>query len=251
MLASALCLTGQAALADDSSGLSVGLDYSTGKYGGSDKTTIWYLPVTGKYSVDALTLKLTVSYLQITGPSNVVATGAEAVQLGPQTGGRSTHSGLGDVIAVASYNVLDDRAHGLLVDVTGKIKFGTADDTEGLGTGKNDYAIQGDVTKSVTPSSSVFGTLGWKDLGDPPGVDFKNPWYATLGGAYKFTPETTGGLSYDYRQRVITGGGPINELMGFVTHKISTTTKLQGYLVKGFSTGSPEWGAGVVLNWGF
>ena len=38
------------------------------------------------------------------------------------------------------------------MDLTGKVKFGTADDTKGLGTGKNDYAcVQLDGFWTVSP----------------------------------------------------------------------------------------------------
>ena len=36
------------------------------------------------------------------------------------------------------------HANPLLIDLTGKVKFGTADENKGLGTGENDYAVQAD-----------------------------------------------------------------------------------------------------------
>src|SRR4051794_19358796 len=139
VLPAALILASPAALADSTFTVSAGFDYSTGTYGTSSDTRIWYYPLMAKYEADALTLKLTVPYLKITGPSNVVAAAGQPVQVGTN-GTRRSESGAGDVVGAASYNIFDDRADGLLVDLTTKIKFATADEAKGLGTGENDYA---------------------------------------------------------------------------------------------------------------
>ena len=49
-----------------------GADYLTGKYGGTLATDVTYLPLTLRYDAWPLNLKLTVPYLRITGPGNVV-----------------------------------------------------------------------------------------------------------------------------------------------------------------------------------
>jgi hypothetical protein len=247
-LLSALGLASRAVAADALS-VSAGADYSRGDYGGASKTEIWYFPVMLKYEADPLTLKLTVPYLKITGPSDVVVAAGEPIQLG-QDGGRRSESGMGDVIAAATFSVYENAATGVLIDVTGKFKFATADENKGLGTGENDQAFQGDVTKSFG-ATSVFGTLGWKRFGDPPGVDFRNPWFASLGSAYRFTADTSGGIMYDYRQRVTARGAHMSEATAFVSHKLTPLSRAQIYLVKGFSDGSPDWGAGALLTKGF
>ena len=51
---------------------------------------------------------------------------------------RRTESGIGDVVASAFRNVLNERDASFGLDIGTKIKFGTADDSRGLGTGKNE-----------------------------------------------------------------------------------------------------------------
>ena len=82
--------------------------------------------------------------------------------------------GLGDIVAGVTRNIIDIGSSGTLVDLTGKVKFGTADAGKGLGTGQNDYAVQGDVTQSVTSAISVFGSLGYKFIGSPAGAQLNN-----------------------------------------------------------------------------
>jgi hypothetical protein len=205
--------------------LTSGLDYSSGKYGGTQSTQILYIPLTGKYEVDRWAFKLTVPYVRITGPGGVTRDTGVYKASGTT---RTTASGLGDVVAGASYNLYASGVtNALLVDLTGKVKFGTADETKGLGTGKTDYAAQVDIYKTVN-QFTVFGTLGYKVLGSPAGTQLNN-----------------------VREKAFATGAPQRELTAFVTHKLDTNWKTQAYLVKGFADGSPDWGGGAMLTRAF
>jgi hypothetical protein len=248
-LYSAMAATALAALpaaAEPGFSLTTGLDYSTGKYGGTTSTDILYIPFSGKYEADKYTLKLTVPYLRITGPGNVVK------DVGPIKGStstaRTTESGLGDVVAAGSYNVYEGS--GTLVDVTAKIKFGTADEAKGLGTGKNDYALQADLFKTLG-KNTVFGTLGYKVMGSPEGATLNNVFYGSLGIGHKISQETSAGLILDLREKASATGYAQQEFTAYVSHKLGKTWKAQAYAVKGFSNGSPDWGAGAMITAGF
>lgn len=227
--------------------LTSGLDYSTGKYGGTESTDILYIPFTGQYEADKYTLKLTVPYLQVTGPGNVVR---DVGQIGTASKTRTRQSGLGDIVVAGTYNMYDGRANGTLVDVTAKIKFGTADDTKGLGTGKNDYALQADLYKTLG-KNTVFGTLGYKVMGSPAGVTLNNVFYASLGAGHQYSQETSAGLILDLREKASATGSAQQELTAYVSHRLGKTWKAQAYAVKGFSNGSPDWGAGAMFTIAF
>lgn len=228
--------------------LTSGLDYSSGKYGGTQSTEILYIPLTGKYEVDRWTFKLTVPYVRITGPGGVTRDTGVYKASGTT---RTTASGLGDIVAGASYNLYASGvANALLVDLTGKVKFGTADETKGLGTGKTDYSTQVDIYKTVN-QFTAFGTLGYKVLGSPAGTQLHNVAYVSLGSSYKFTPQTSGGLILDLREKASATGAPQRELTAFVSHKLDANWKTQAYLVKGFADGSPDWGGGAMLTRAF
>ncbi len=100
-LAAALITTANSVAqgADGLSTLSVGTDYSTGNYGLSDSTRVFYVPVTAKHEAGRWALKLVVPYIRITGPSNVVGALENQVVLPNGSFARRTESGLGDVVA--------------------------------------------------------------------------------------------------------------------------------------------------------
>lgn len=228
--------------------LSTGFDYSSGKYGGSTSTDILYIPVIAKYDTGAWSLKLTVPYISITGPGNVIKDIGAIRTVGGTT--HTTESGLGDVVAAATFNVFSGGPSDPIVDLTGKVKFGTADSNKGLGTGKNDYAAQVDIYKGID-RFTVFGSAGYKVLGSPTGITLNNVFYGSLGGGYKLNELTSAGLIMDLREKASATGSEQRELTAYLTHKYSNTWKAQGYVVKGFANGSPDWEMGGLATYSF
>jgi len=227
--------------------LTTGLDYSTGKYGGTETTEIFYIPFTGKYEADEYTLKLTVPYLQVTGPGNVVR---DVGQIGTASTTRTKQSGLGDIVVAGTYIMYEGRANGTLVDVTAKIKLGTADEAKGLGTGENDYALQADLYKTLG-KNTVFGTLGYRVMGEPEGVTLNNVFFASVGAGHQYSQETSAGVILDLREKASATSFAQQELTAYVSHKLGKTWKAQAYALKGFSDGSPDWGAGAMFTAAF
>ncbi|MGH2434061.1 MAG: hypothetical protein ACOKSU_21225 [Pseudomonas sp.] len=220
--------------------LASGLDYSSGDYGTGTTSEIWYVPVVAKYETGPMTYKVTVPWLRITNPE----VGPDG---DPLPGGcRDVESGLGDTVTSAAYALLDGSAGGVLLDLIGKVKFPTADEDQCLGTGEYDYTGQVDIAKAFGPVTG-FATLGWKKYGDPPGSEFDDPVFASLGFALPVARGTTAGASYDWRQKVVSTGSQIKELTLFVTHKLSAQWKVQLYAVKGFSDASPDAEGGLML----
>jgi hypothetical protein len=227
--------------------LETGMDYNTGKYGGSQSTDIFYVPLTGKYQGKEWTLRLTVPYIQITGPASVISVMNGITLTGAATSNTPlTRSGLGDVVGAATHNVYNGGSGGLIVNLTGKVKLGTASSSQGLGTGQNDYALQSDLYQ-ISGSYTTFGTLGYKIYGSPPGYTLNNIFYGSAGESYKFTQETSSGAMVSLGQKVISTGSPLVEAIFFVNHKLDKTWKAQGYFLKGFTNGVPDFGLGATV----
>jgi len=228
--------------------LGIGMFYSTGNYGGTQSTDILYVPVTGKYQSNGWTLKLTVPYLRITGPGNVL--NGVGLTGNPNVPTRSTQAGLGDVLAAVSHKVYDGGTAGFVVNLTGKIKFGTADSSKGLGTGQNDYALQLDLSKTMG-NLTPFGSIGYKVYGSPAAYTLNNVFFGSLGIDYKFSHENNGGALLTLRQKALATGFPHREALLFVNHKFDKNWKTQGYVLRGFTNGSPRLGAGVAIDYQF
>lgn len=233
----------------ETSGFSVtsGVDYSSGKYGQADSTDITYIPITGKYEQDRFTFKLTVPWLEITGPSAVVG-GTDPLLIGKGKTTRSTESGLGDIVAGVTYTAIESPAYKFILDLTAKIKFGTASYNRGLGTGENDYSIIADAYKTFD-KFTLMGTLGHRVLGDPNNINLHNVWFTSLGGAYRINKANSFGAFIDLRQRTSDQGSSLREYTAYYAHKFSEQYKLQTYLTHGDTNSSADWGGGVMLGY--
>jgi len=245
--------------------LSAGADYSSGKYGTDTTTDIWSVPVAAAYQTDRWTFKLTVPYINISGAGNVIP-GVGKVNNGnpkgrgrgngggttpaPGTAASGSASGLGDITASAGYELFGsaDRTFGL--DLTGKVKFGTADENKGLGTGKNDYGLSLDTYK-VSGGWTAFGGVGWMKYGSSQYIQLKNGFNANIGADYKLGASDNIGAYYYYRERIADSGAAQSELTGYWNHKFNDSLRVQAYALAGFADGSPDYGVGASLKYSF
>lgn len=229
--------------------IATGVDYSSGDYGDTQDTDITYVPVTVRYLVDPWLFKVTVPWISIKGPGGVIGGGPDGpVVTGGGNQPRRTESGLGDIVASVGYTLPGLMQQGTFVEFTGKVKFGTADEDEQLGTGENDYTIQVDVAKgfgAITP----FGTLGYRKTGDSSEFELEDVFFVSVGAGYKLTDATSVGAIYDYREASTTTSDDPQDLVGYVTHKLSDVWALTAYAATGFSDGSPDANVGFQITY--
>ncbi|AGG90733.1 MULTISPECIES: transporter [Rhodanobacter] len=241
--------------------LSAGADYSSGKYGTDTTTDIWSVPVTAAYQTDRWTFKLVVPYINISGAGNVIPGVGKVKNGNPKGRGRGngggttttssgSASGLGDITASAGYELFGsaDRTFGL--DLTGKVKFGTADENKGLGTGKNDYGLSLDTYK-VSGDWTAFGGVGWMKYGSSQYIKLKNGFNANIGADYKLNSSNNIGAYYYYRERIADTGASQSEIAAYWNHKFNDSLRVQAYALAGFADGSPDYGVGASLKYSF
>lgn len=228
--------------------LSTGAEYTSGDYSGNTSIEELYVPITGSFTKGSINYRLTVPYISVRAPVGTIVTdtqGQAVVTEGPKT----TEKGLGDIIGrVTFYDVFVSPSRNFFIDASAKVKFGTADEDKGLGTGKNDYSLQ-TTLYHYFDDFYLLGTIGYKFRGDPEGFDLNNAWYGTVGVNYSFTHQLRTGLSYDYRQSSIKGGEASQELSGFISRKLNDSWRLQLYVLAGLSNSSPDWGGGMLLKY--
>ncbi len=239
----ALLVSCQAFAEDNRLSLSTGLDYSVGDYGTPDDNETWFLPLNLKYQSGDYSFKLGMSYLWVRGPQNVTPDGEPI----PGGGVVTTTHGFGDVTASLTADILNEKSHPFGLDLTGKIKFGTASESKALGTGKNDYALQASFYKSLA-GWMPYLDIAYRWKGDPTGINYRNVWYVTAGTSYRYNKIWSVGTDYAWREKLTPGGDEISESTVYANYKISNHNKLNLYGVAGFSDASPDWGLGFMLT---
>ena len=243
----AAALVSQAALADGNFTVKTGFDYTSGKYGTNTRTEITAIPFIGTYETGNWAFKASIPYVRITGSDNVIA-GVGAVR--QTTTAVRIDSGLGDLTTAATYSFMIDPKSQFGIDVTGKVKWGTADSDRGLGTGENDFWILVDPYAKFG-NVTYFGGIGYGMLGSSNTLKLKDVVSANAGLSYKLDQQASVGAMLDYRSRSTDTGFAQREVTGFYTRKLGGGYKLQVYATKGFADGSPDWGGGLNVAYSY
>ena len=234
-------------MADSRTTLDIGAEYTTGDYGGDESIDEWYLPLTVRYSTKTWVYRVTIPYLQVTAPEGGEFIGYDpnGVPIYSGSTSRETESGLGDIIASVKYaGIYKNLQLGLLADITGKIKLGTADENKALGTGENDYTIAADLLKRNKPYTSLYG-LAYTWRGEPDGLAIRDTYSVYIGVVRDMTEKLDVGIVYAYGRSAFDIQDDLRELDLDISYRLSSKSSVRIYGILGLSDGSPDQGIGA------
>lgn len=227
-----------------------GFEYSSGYYGNALPTQLLLMPFSLRYEKQAWNLRVSVPYLEISGPANTLGNISNTWTLAGRNAERTHVAGWGDILVGASYNLWQDAESGWLLDLGSKVKFATANSDQGLGSGKSDQSLQADAYK-ILGQTTLMATLGYKWLGKPEGSTYQNIAYISTGITWRYSPTLTLGFLLDYRQAILADRSAPLELTLYVQHPLSLNTRLQTYLYLGSNDASPDAGLGTSILYDF
>ena len=228
--------------------LGAGFDYSHGDYGFTEDTIVTLVPLNLSVDKDRWAFKATIPFITIEGPASVV-TGGGATSGAPPRPTSQSESGLGDVMLSGTYHARPVPGE-LNVDLTGRVKFGTADEAKGLGTGETDYYAQVDLYQNIG-TITPFGSFGYRVLGTNAAYPLKDGFYATVGAAFKVSETTVVGAAYDWRSRIIDDAENGTDALAFISTNPNDRWNALGYVLFGFNEASPDFGAGGAVTYRF
>lgn len=230
-----------------SKSVSLSAFYLSGKYGHAQRTDILYIPFTARYQSGRFSFTASLPYLRVTGPGNVLP---NIGSVGTASNVRSTHSGMGDIRLGADYRFWDDASDGLALTLGTRVKLGTADHAAGLGTGKNDYALQLRLSRAVG-KLYLAATAGYRKQGSPAGLHLRNVAYGQADIIYTLGHANSLGLSTFYNQASVATGTTRLMSAVYFTHHMAKSWSTTVYALKGYTRSSPDFGAGVSIRYGF
>ncbi len=247
LMAALLGLTDEAYAEGRSIEFSGGMDYSVGDYGQTADTTVVYIPASVKVRSNHWAYGLTVPYVSITGPDTSIVTPDGITTTGNASGTR-TDSGIGDIVLSAQYGFEPISPLGTYFDLTGKVKFATADVDKGLGTGTNSYTVLLDVYQP-TEVVDVFAAAGYRINSSSADFQLNNVWLASAGVARRLTDILHGGISYDYRAAASARSTSSKEITPYISWKLTPQWKVKGYATLGLSKQSPDIAGGIQVGY--
>jgi hypothetical protein len=252
--------------------IGLGLEVSSGTFGTGSTSTFATAPVIiDWFPTDRIYLELTVPFLyqnsKNTGHAvlgtNVQST-AKSVARGPMSGGSGNGSGggmmggtgggmfggdygLGDITLTSGYTLLVDSETSLNLRPTLYVKFPTADESKGLGTGEYDFGAGVAVSKWLgnwqpfTEARYILQAAPHDETGA------KNFITADAGVAYSWSERFVTSAFTRFGSALFDGMSAPLEARAKMVWRFGERTYADVYALKGFSDGSPDYGGGTAV----
>lgn len=252
----------------------LGFEFSSGKYGTNTTTDSLLVPFTVVYSPTnrlGLSLEIPFAYQSNGNVISSVAMGAGGMQgsrasmlaagsmggsmnggLSPVSAGdrNSSESGLGDINLKAAYILVPEKDAVPQVRPSVFVKFPTADKNKSLGTGEFDEGFAVEVSKWFG-KWNPFAEVGYTVQGRTPLLPLRNYMTYNAGTGYQVTDRFRPLVFIKGSSPPADGSSSLLEVRLKLKFQATTHTGIDGYLSKGITTNSPDYGTGLSVYYDF
>jgi hypothetical protein len=264
--------------ADSSVSLGVGFEFSSGDYGTGTRTNSVYAPVTIGYNpTDRLGLSLDIPYVyqsntnviagqfhqmqsQSMGVQSIVGAmgssgsgagmGNASLRSSSNTSPSKSQSGLGDMLLKAGYVLFQESDIAPQVRPIVSVKFPTADKNKGLGTGEFDEGFSVEVSKWFGDWYAYIEP-GYTIQGKSADLPLKNYVSCNGGVGYQVTDSFRPLFILKGSSAMADGSSELLEARLKLKYQPTQHTGIEGYLAKGITTSSPDYGTGIAVFYDF
>lgn len=228
--------------------ISASANYETGKYGTDTNTEILYLPLTVKRYFEIGDVSLTIPYLSMKSSSVVSIVDDTVFQIKQRAGTTivTTNSGLGDIILKGSlYLLQEQQKQPIDLSLVGKIKFPTADDKKGLGTGKYDETVGLEFSKLMLADLTLLADAYYTFIGSPPGTGIKNRFSFDTGLVDQINKSISASILYEESTPLTSGTPDLRDVMATLEYKVTSELRVFAGGSIGLTGSSPDYGLTV------
>lgn len=246
--------------------VSLGASYSNGAYDTLDKSYVTAFPLSLRYVHNGLWIRATVPYIILRGPTDLLDApqpiggggrfnpaggdmdGGDAIPRAPGLPPLSHVSGIGDVAVTVGYRFdLDDLTH---LSASTRLKLPTAKVSDGLGTGKVDVILGGDLARDIGRATLSVG-VAHRFTGQPDYVVLHDTWSLNGNFAWHLGARALVGLDYEWRQSVVPGYATSNDVTAFTSLPLTARTRIDVYGGTGIGRGGAALLGGMALRYKF
>ena len=233
--------------------LSAGASAWTGDYDARSHTDIATALLGARYSLGDLRLTASIPWMRINS-AGVVFTGIDGTPLIVAPSASTTpahkvvHDGLGDLTLGASYLVPYANPLGLDIELTGRVKLPTASRESRLSTGKTDYSVGAQASKTIG-RFGPFVSITYRSFGDTAQWKLKDGVDTSFGTTYLITNRLIAVVSYDYAQRASAFIRDDHEVVTSASYSVPNTRfRISAYTAYGLSAGAAAFSGGLSLS---
>ena len=164
--------------------LKIGAVAYEGEFGSDDKTRVWAVPFELSLNRSTSRFTITVPYVGIDNVGNLTWTADGPLVLGVRGPGKPAYQvaapgvsrrGLGDIVlSQETYLIHPGKGKTPLIGLLLDYKWATADEKQGLGTGKGDYSAGLEYLQPLGKIFQISAKGAYRWMGDPQGIDLKD-----------------------------------------------------------------------------
>ena len=229
--------------------LSSGIAYQRSEFGKGTRIETLSIPTGASIALGRFQFSATLPYLRVDAPGNVIGGGGSLLGLPiivdpTRPADRERKRGVGDLRLGAAYTIPSSHID---LSIGGQVKAPTASERKGLGTGRFDYAVSAELSKSfgrITP----FVGVGYTMPGDPDGYELREGISARAGAALRIGDRTRGHVAYGYARSLSPLAPDERQISTGIDAGLSDQLRLGLYGSADLSEGAPDIGAGVRLG---
>lgn len=172
-------------------------------------------------------------------------------------GQKVTTTGIGDVILRGRYYLVEEQDYMPLIAVTARLKFPTANASQGLGTGEFDHGYGVEVSKLIGQSWLVFFDGGYNFIGDPDRADgtgtlgLRNQYWYDVGTGYYVTKDLLASVYFEEYRALRPGLPNARDVFFSSNYRLSAAWRLNGGVAVGLSNGAPDYVVSIGTSYRF
>ncbi len=234
---------------DTTISLATGLDYSSGKYGGTRTTDILVALSDVTLKTGDFQFTAALPFLTITGPAFlVVGAGGVPVVVNAGRTADKERQGWGDLNLSSTYSVPSDLTGDFQVDLTGRIKLATGDQNKGLSSGETDFGFAVDISRQIG-DWAPFVSFGYRVPGAPTAYSLVSAPSFSVGTSWQLSDHWLAIMSYDFDGTISSTLADSQQIFGSLSWVATDTLTFTTYGEYGLSSGAPKGGGGLLASW--
>lgn len=224
-----------------------GAEYQEIELNDGRKVEKFSIPVAAQVTTGRVRLTAQLPYMRVKAPGDVVVpSGPLGLPILVDPAGPpevSTREGIGDLRVDAAYQL---PIPGLNASLSGGVKLPTASTEKGLGTGKTDYRVGADLSKTVG-AVTPFAGVSYTKVGDPADYDLEDTLAGHAGAAVRLGRSASAHVGYSYEENASGLVDDQQRVFGGVNAALASGLSLGVYGSAGVN-GPADIGAGISLG---
>jgi hypothetical protein len=155
---------------------------------------------------------------------------------------------LGDTSLSVGYSFDQIGGSNVYIDLTGKVRLPTGDETQGIGLGTTDYFAVVE-TGIDADAGGLYASGGRRFLENKVGLNRQSGWQAGAGGWLNIKENAVLGAYYERRTASLIGATDPSELGAYLTLRIARAWKIEFNGSKSLANTGADFSVGMTLIW--